>query len=164
MTHQREPLTTEQAFDKIVGDLKIERAAAAIGKADRQHYLRAISNPASEQRLAFDDAVALDIAYAAEVEPGHYPLFESYRLRLALAEQTAIRDAVELGQHAARCARENGEACAAVIEASIPGASLATLRRAIGELEQARSENAAAIGALQEVIRRRGEAHPPTPP
>lgn len=153
MTHPREPLTTEQAFDKVVGDLKIERAAAVIGR--EKHYLRAISNPASDQRLTLDDALALDGAYAAEVEPGHYPIFESYRLRLALAEQTAIRDAVELGQHAARCALENGQACAAMIEAALPGASLATLRRAITELEESRSENAGAIGAIQEVIRRR---------
>lgn len=156
MTLVREPLTTEQAFDRVIGDLRIERAAAAIGKVGKEHYLRAISNPANEQRLALDDSVALDIAYATEIEPGHYPLFESYRLRLALAEQSAIRDAIELSQHAARCAREGGEATAALIEAATPGASDAVLRRAIAQLEDSRSDDAGAIGALLEVLRRRG--------
>ena len=152
MTLVRAPLSTEGAFDLVIGVLTIDVAAQRTGRDVA--YLRAISTPTNAQRLLLDDAVALDAAYA-EFTPGHYPLFESYRLRLQLAGSAAMRDAVELGRLAAKCVREGGEGCAALVEAALPGASDRDLERAIGELEQGRNADAEAIGGLREVLRRR---------
>lgn len=131
MTKLRDPLTTEEAFDLVVAVLKKDVAAKVIGRD--VGYIRAISTPGNDQRLAVDDAIALDVAYVAAGNIGT-PLYDSIGLRIRTAEGMDLAGSAALTGHAVDLTQEHSEALVALLGASTPSPDKLALRKALKEL------------------------------
>lgn len=151
MTKRRKPVTIENALLKVLGELGLERAAEITGHAGG--YLKSLTDPDTRYRLTVEDAIKLDLAYRAEREEGVagvYPLYEAYGLILEVAGASRFATAEQLHRHAARVAKEGGEASAALILASLPNATPEHRKAALKELEDAIAADKAAIQLLSD--------------
>ncbi|WP_267414719.1 hypothetical protein [Sphingomonas sp. GC_Shp_4] len=142
-------MTVENTLHLVIGTISIERAAEVTGRS--LGYLRALSNPYTRERLAFDDAIKLDLEWRAQQQEG-YPLLETYERILKSEAQLRFASAEAIGRLACIVAKEAGEATAALVAASMPGASRETWKVALRELEEAGQANAPAIALLRELI------------
>ncbi|MBD8548030.1 hypothetical protein [Sphingomonas sp. CFBP 8760] len=154
MTKLRDPMTIENALDFVIGVLKIEHAAEVTGR--ERGYLRSLSDPDSRYRLTIEDALKLDLAYAAAGGDGA-PLYETYGLLLGAARAKRFSCEAEIARHTVEVIREGGEAHAALVALSIPGATDADRRNALREIEQANA-------ALTRVVHLLEQPKPPDPP
>lgn len=136
MTKVRAPLSIDAALARIAGQLVggFEEMARVSGRCTRT--VRNWGDPDTPEQVPVDCAIALDLAFIAAGGTGA-PIFETYALKLELAEAAKFADRFELLRHAQRVARETGEANAAIIGAAQPSATDADRARALGEALEA---------------------------
>jgi hypothetical protein len=149
MTKLRDPVTVENTLLMVMGTITVERAAEVTDRSPG--YIRALSNPDTRERLAFEDAIKLDVEWRAQGQEG-YPLLETYERILQSQAETRFASAAAIGRLACIVAKEAGEATAALVEASMPGATRATWKAALRELEEADQANGPAMALLRELI------------
>ena len=145
MTKLRPALSFELALAKIAGLIGWDKASDIVGQ--RERTVRNWSDPDTQAGVRLDAALKLDIAYRAAGGEGA-PMFQCYALRLEAdcAEAMACKDA--LAASAGEAAREAGEATAALIAASRPGATEADRQIAIRETEEAIGAFTASLAKL----------------
>lgn len=149
MTKLRDPVTIENTLLMLLGTISIERAAEVTGRATG--YVRNLSNPDTRERLALEDAISLDLEWRAQGNEG-YPLLETYDRILHSNAADRFADATTLGRLACLVAKESGEATAALIAASLPGAGPKAWKDALRELEQSDQANGPAMAVLRELL------------
>ncbi|WP_156680048.1 hypothetical protein [Sphingomonas profundi] len=142
MTKLRAPLSFDLAITRIAGLLGWDGAASVVGQAERT--VRNWSDPDTTARIPLEDALRLDAAYRAAGGQAA-PLLECYQLRLDIATAAARGDQAELLAATAMVAKESGEAIAAIIRASQPGATA-------DERARARLEGEEAVGAITNTL------------
>lgn len=98
--------------------------------------INAWRDPERREKVPLDDAIALDLAYQAAGGVGA-PLFETYAAQLELAASTRFSDRHHLLEATKELVREAGEAHAALIHASQPGATAGDDARALREATEA---------------------------
>lgn len=136
MTKFRAPLSFEQALDRIAGLLGWAEAAALIGKKERT--LRDYGDPDIATGITLQDAYTLDRAYRAAGGDG-LPILQCYLFRLETEAAVPGHDPEALTRLTQHAAIETGEALAALIATTRPGASPADIALARRETEQAMS-------------------------
>lgn len=114
MTKLREPLTYQRTLTIVAARIGWDRCAAICGVRSEQ-AVRNWSDPDCETEIRMIDAERLDRAYL-DHGGDHAPFHRLHALRLDIAG----RDAPDhcLAMLAGKAAKENGEAIAAMIEAS----------------------------------------------
>lgn len=154
VTKQRPALSFELALAKIAGVIGWDVAGEIVGQSERT--IRNWSDPDTQSGVRMDAALKLDLAFRAAGGEGA-PLFQCYALRLdaEVAEFEACKD--KLAAAASEAARESGQATAALIAASRPGATETDRQVAIRETEEAIEAFTGALGRLGPV--NRPEAH-----
>jgi hypothetical protein len=161
MTKLREPVTVENTLNLLLGTITVERAVEVTGRAPG--YIRALSNPTTRERLALEDAIKLDLEWRAQGNEG-YPLFETFERILQNEAAERFADATAIGRLACLVAKESGEATAALVAASLPGADRGVWQKALRELEEADQANAPAMALLRELIDQSGRPRAIEPP
>lgn len=132
MTKLREPLTYQATLTTIATLIGWDRCAAICGvKSDRT--VRYWSDPDCETEIRMIDAERLDRAYL-DYGGDHAPFHRLHALRLDLASREAPDHC--LAAVAGKAAKENGEAVAALINAS-GSRDPRTRRRARQEVHEA---------------------------
>lgn len=149
MTKLRPPVTVENTLNLLLGTITIERASEVTGRSTS--YLRVLSNPDTRERLALEDAVKLDLEWRAQGNEG-YPLYETYDRLLETSAIERFANSASIGRLTCLVAKEAGDATAALVEASIPGAGVPEWERALRELEEADQANGPAMALLRELI------------
>lgn len=134
MTKRRAPLTFENALTRVAGLIGWDKAAAIVGQAERT--VRNWSDDDTTAGIRLDAALKLDVAYATAGGDGA-PFLQCYALRLEMEAAAACADSRELAKKTAAAAKEAGEAVAALIMASQPGAAPADRIIAKRETEEA---------------------------
>lgn len=150
MTKQRAPLTVENALFRVLGAIGVDRAAEITNR--EASYLRSLSDPDSRYRLTVDDAITLDLEHQAVTGEGT-PIYETYGLLLGSAYAQRFADQAALARHAAAAIKECGEANAAIVTASLPGATARDRLNAIRETEEAIGHMTHALPLLQSSVR-----------
>ena len=160
MTKLREPVSIENALLLTLGRLTIERAAEVTGR--QPHYLRAASDPDKpDQLLSVRDMELLDLASHADFGDG-FPLYEALGRRLESSAAERFADQAAIGRACMAVAKETGDATAAMIAASLPGASIPELETALRELEEADASTDGAIAVVRSALNHaRAELRPP---
>ncbi len=161
MTKLREPVTIENTLNLLLGTITVERAVEVTGRA--AGYIRALSNPTTRERLALEDAIKLDLEWRAQGNDG-YPLFETFDRILQSEACERFADATAVGRLACLVAKESGDATAALVAASLPGAGVEEWSKALRELEEADQANAPAMATLTELIERHRRPRAIEPP
>lgn len=133
MTKLRAPLSFEDGIDRIVGLLGRSAAAAAINAAERT--LAAYSDPDDPRQIKIGDALRLDAAYQRAGGEGA-PLYEAYALQLEVSAAATAAGTVELTRRASIAARESGQAVAALLATTLPGATAADRALAVREVRE----------------------------
>lgn len=157
MTKRRDPSTVDDAILRIAARIGWDRAAEAVGKGER--VVRYWTDPDLGREPTFSEAMALDLAYIRD-GGGEPPLLALYQLRLERAvqdrpDQEALVNATSLA------AKEVGEALAATIQASQPGAPetvRAIADREVGEACEALLQLRRTLGPNGNVTPIRGDA------
>ena len=132
----RAPLTTEQALARVIGQLPRGYADAEEATSKTESYLRACGDPDRREKLCFDDAIALDIAFQEAGGEGA-PLAEHYLLRVEMGPQPRLARRFGLFEQTEQVLRESGEAGAALVRLLKPGAGPREKREALRELVEA---------------------------
>lgn len=130
MTKAREPSTFEDAILRIVDRIGWAAAADAVGKGER--VVRNWSDPDMDRQPSIEDALALDKAYRSAGGGDPPPMLAVY-LTLIDRHQAPVADAAEIAAATGAAAKEMGEAIAAAVAASQPGADGRT--RAVADKE-----------------------------
>lgn len=120
MTKAREPSTFEDAILRVVDRIGWAAAADAVGKGER--VVRNWSDPDMDRRPDIEEALALDKAYQAAGGGDPPPMLAVY-LTLIDRHQARAADPAEIAIATGLAAKESGEAIAAAVIASQPGAS-----------------------------------------
>ncbi len=152
MTKHRAPLTIEQALQRIAGQLPDGIDGMARLTGHHPGHIRALGDPDRREKISVDDAIVLDIAYQASGGIGA-PIWEAYTHRLELAQVSAFADGITLGRLTAKVIKEGGEAHAALVTASQPGASPDDYRSAekeVGEAVQRLKQTLAHLDQLRQ--------------
>ena len=118
MTKVRQPSTFSHGVTKVAGLIGWGACADVTGKSERA--VRAWSDPEMDRCPCIDDCLALDAAYL-QAGGGEPPLLAVYQARLERMS-TPPADSTELARATASVAKEAGEAVAALVVASMPGA------------------------------------------
>ena len=144
MTKRREPLTYQLTLTKVASLIGWDRCGAICGVSQRS--VRYWSDPECETEIRMIDAERLDRAFM-EAGGDHAPFHHLLALRLELAAREGEQVA-SLARLAGQCAKESGEAVAALVEASSNAGDPATRRAAKAEVEQAIDVLTSGLGAL----------------
>lgn len=149
MTKLRDPLSFGLAIRTVADAIGNKRAAVIVGRA-----VRTVQHWSESDRLgtpSLDQAIALDRAFIA-AGGGYAPILESYarQLQSDLPDQAACR--AELAHDVALASREAGDAISHCIEALQPGASPATINRAIAETEEVDALMPRLLGRLKALL------------
>lgn len=142
MTKVRPPLTIDNALYKVLGRIGIEAACEITSR--KAAYLRNLSDPAKRETLTVVDAIKLDLAHR-QTGAGGAPIYETIGLILQAANAELFSDARAIGRVAIDVIREGGQAHAALVHASFPGATPRDLDETLRELEENAAEVAKAI-------------------
>lgn len=134
MTKARPPLSVENALWTILGLIGADRAAHVISR--NADYVRSLSDPDNRYALSVEHAIQLDLAYLEAGGEGA-PIFENYGLKLDAARAERFACQFQLASATATAIREGGEACAALVLATLPNATDADRAAALRELEEA---------------------------
>lgn len=134
MTKSREPTTFEDAILRIVDRIGWAAAADVVGKGER--VVRNWSDPDMDREPTMTEALALDAAYLAAGGGNPPPMASVYMARLERAA-AAPSCSQEIALATAVAAKETGEAIAASVAASQPGACSKTRIVADKELGEA---------------------------
>jgi len=130
MTKLRPPLSFEAAIAKIAGVIGWDDVARHARRSERT--VRAWSEIEIAAAVTMEAALALDAAYTAAGGDGA-PLLACYALRLRADSVALAACTEELARKTVTVIKEGGEAHAALVAATRPGAS--TAERAIAEKE-----------------------------
>jgi len=133
VTKLRAPLTAQLALTRIAGVIGWDLCAEVTGRSPRT--VQNWSDPDTSAGVTLDAAILLDLEYRAAGGDGS-PLLEWHALRLDVELQATFASSEQLALKVAAAARESGEATAAGIVASRPGASDADLILAERETEE----------------------------
>lgn len=161
MTKLRPPVSEGQALDRIAGVLEWSGMAKLLGKAERT--VRNWGEPDTTAGISYRDALALDVAYQLKGGQGA-PLYDCYALRLNMAQAVMNADAEALSRAAKAAAKEGGEAVAALIEASRPGATAADRLIAKREVQESIEVLASTLPMLEQPSEKSGLGVPPRSP
>lgn len=134
MTKAREPTTFEDAILRIVDRIGWAAAADVVGKGER--VIRNWSDPDMDRRPDIDECLKLDAAYLAAGGGNPPPLASVYMARLERAAAVPS-DVAAIAAATVAAAKETGEAIAASVAASQPGACVKTRAVADKELGEA---------------------------
>lgn len=145
MTKLRPPVSFYDAVTRIAGRIGWAGCSNATGRAERT--VRNWSDPDTGATPSIEDAFRLDAAYRAS-GGGDAPIMAVYALMLD-REASELADANQIASATATAAKEGGEAMAALVVASQPGASERDRMVALKETEEA-------IGALTDVAHKLG--------
>jgi hypothetical protein len=136
VTKPRSPLSTEQALQRIAGQLASGVQSMA-EVADRQTgTVRAWMDPDRPEQVPFECAIALDLAFQAEGGEGA-PLFEVYATAFKLASAQRFASRRRLLDFTSAIAKEAGEAVAALVHGARDDAGEAERRLAAREVDEA---------------------------
>ncbi|WP_019833794.1 hypothetical protein [Sphingomonas sp. PR090111-T3T-6A] len=130
MTKPRPTLSFEAAIAKVAGHIGWRSVARICGRSQRT--VRAWSEVEIPAAISMYAALALDTAYAKAGGDGA-PFLSCYALRLQADNIAALASTEELARKTVIAIREGGEAHAALVAATRPGATEAD--RAIAEKE-----------------------------
>lgn len=141
MTHLRQPFTFADATSLVADHLGWATCAKIVGRSQRT--VRLWSEPDCATTPTMRQALQLDAAFRVAGGAGT-PFLDAYRHKLdaAIGQQTACT--IALAEEAGRAALEMGEAVAASITLTLPGATPRDHVRALAEAQDAQT----AIGAL----------------
>lgn len=160
MTKLRPPVSIENTLYRVLGELGIEHAAAATGRAES--YLRQLSNPDTREQLTVRDMILLDDACRLAGDPTR-PLYTTVGLLLDAAGAERFADSAAIGRDAQQVAREAGEATAAVFAAALDTTGDAKIRdEALRQAEEAHEAFGTAISTLRASRPRDGPPPQPT--
>ena len=121
--------------------------------------MRAWSDPEMDRCPCIDDCLALDAAYL-QAGGGEAPLLAVYQARLERLS-TPPADSADLARATASVAKEAGEAVAALVFASLPGAPArdrAVAEREVAEAVEALHDVQRKLGGAGDVVNLRGAA------
>lgn len=118
MTKLRQPTTFADATTRVADRIGFAACADIVGKGER--VIRNWSDPDMDRCPTFDEALALDMAYL-DAGGGDPPFFAVYAARLERRLSPAA-DSAEIARATGAMAKEAGEAIAASVAASMPGA------------------------------------------
>ena len=138
MTKPRAPFSFENALTRIAGLIDWPAMMEAIsteGRAVARRTLIDWSDPDNDRCCTVHDAIALDIAYRAAGGDGA-PMFETYASLLELAHAERFVDQVELARRTCKVIKEVSEAEAALVQATMPGATAAHRAEALRQVEE----------------------------
>jgi hypothetical protein len=144
MTKRREPLTYQLTLTKVAALIGWDRCGAICGVSERS--VRYWSDPECETEIRMIDAERLDRAFM-EAGGDHAPFHHLMALRLELAAREG-EQVISLARLAGQCAKEAGEAVAALVDASSNAGDPAARRAAKAEVEQAIDALTSGLGAL----------------
>lgn len=133
MTKLRPPVTAELALTKVAALIGWEDVSRIAGQAERT--VRNWSDPDTTAAISVEAAIRLDIAHQAAGGDG-FPFFTYIATRLDLEAEASFADSNTLVRAVATATRETGEANAAALDASLPGAEQADLIVAEREIEE----------------------------
>ncbi len=119
MTKRRGPLSYDSALARIAGVIGWPAMATATDRAERT--VRNWGDPDAKESCPIECAELLDLAFQAAGGEGA-PMFETYGRRLDVARSERFADERQLSIFTSTVAKEAGEAVAALITASLPGA------------------------------------------
>lgn len=153
MTKARPPLSIEQAVVDVILAIGMDTASDVTGRA--KAYLSDASDPDKRLLLTCRDAVSLDAAHDRLI--GGRPIHDVMALMIDDAGDGALSCERQLMDAAIDAFRESSEAHAAVLEASLPNASLTTRRKAMRELVQAFSAKRRIMPILQKMLQQGGQ-------
>lgn len=156
MTKLRQPLTVEDALDKVIGALTMAGAVEATGRT--AGYLRMLSDPDQRAQLTVIDMIKLDTAHMRAGLPG-MPIFETVATILHAAQPELFSNAYAISRVTVDVVKEGSDAHVALIEASLPGADSRTLKKALKETVESIEANNRAVAVIQSLI-----AHEQQPP
>ncbi|WP_394652355.1 hypothetical protein [uncultured Sphingomonas sp.] len=148
MTKVRAAGTIEDALFRVLGHIGVDRAAEEVLGISGD-YLRRLSDPDSRYRLTVEDAIKLDLAYLA-AGGGAAPIYQTYTLLLDQANAERFSDREELVRRTATAMKEGGDADAALVLATLPGATPADRERARREVHEAIEAKAAVLACLDD--------------
>lgn len=151
MTQTRAPLTIDNALTRIAAQMGWAEMAHVVSQARRakisERTVRDWGDPSTGRSIRIDDAVTLDLAFRAAGGNGS-PILETYSCMVEVASGERFACQAQLAQRTATAVQEGGEAYAALIRASLPGATVADKLEAVRQWEEA----VAAHGAIGPVI------------
>lgn len=147
MTKRRQPATFEDALVQIAALVPGGFDTMGVTLDLSAGMVRAWSDPERREKLPADAIVSLDLLYAEHGGEGS-PLFESLDLQLDVARAGRFAHERELAVGAMKMSTESGDAIAAVIKASLPGATDDDRRQARKEVAELNSEVARVFAQL----------------
>lgn len=150
----RDPFSIKQTLCDVIDAISMDRAAAVTGRTPG--YLRIMSDEDQRGDLTCRDAILLDAEYEALL--GGRPLTDMMRLQIDAVRPDQTASAAAALEATLEIIRESGEAHAALIAASVPGATLSTRRRAIREILQSLSAKRRLLPILRTLTRRQPQA------
>lgn len=154
MTKERDPMSIEKALRDVIDAITMARAAEVTGRTPG--YLREIADSDRRGDLTCRDAVALDAEHEALL--GTRPITDMLRTQLDARRPDLIAGTAALLEVTIEMVRESGDAHAALIAATVPGASPATRRIAVREVLQALAVKRRALPILRSLLRRQPQA------
>lgn len=154
MTKVRDPLSIEQALRDVIDAITMPRAAEVTGRT--AGYLRELSDPDKRGDLTCRDAVLLDAEH--ELLLGTRPISDMLRAQLDARRPDVIAGTAALLEVTIEMVRESGDAHAALIAATAPGATPATRRHAIREVLQAVAAKRRSLPILRSMLRSQPQA------
>jgi hypothetical protein len=159
MTKARAPLSFSLAITTVCGRIGWKTAAAVTGRSIRT--VRHWSESDRHGAPTLDQAIALDRAYV-EAGGDFAPILASYSLQLDVAMVDPVACRTALAEDLALASRETGDAFGHCIAALQPGASPATIYRAIAETEEADALFPRLLGRLKALLPGNGVRHEAT--
>jgi hypothetical protein len=139
MTKTRPPHSFEMAVTRVAGRLGFDRCAAVLSAAGAgnvaERTVRAWSDPGVPALPSLDQALILDLEFRRD-GGGEAPILAVFA-RLLDAGLEPSPDQQQLARAGARAAVEAGQAVAAILTASQPGATRQVLAVAEHEIEEA---------------------------
>ncbi|EIZ77792.1 hypothetical protein WSK_3803 [Novosphingobium sp. Rr 2-17] len=159
MTKVRAPLSFSLAITTVAGLIGWQAAAKITRRSVRT--VRHWSESDRKGTPTLDQAIALDQAYM-RAGGDHAPIRAAYELQLGVALADVIACRAALAQDIALATRESGEALSHCIEAMQPGASPATIHRAIAETQDVDALLPRLLGRLKALLPGNGAGHEAT--
>jgi len=139
MTKRRAPLSIDGALARIAGQLDRGWSSMAVITGYDERTVRGWGDNDRPERINFDSAVLLDIAFQEAGGIGA-PIFEAYGDLVRAAQAERFGDRQELQRCTMEFMRENNDAELALLEASQPDAGSFEEQLAIKELIDVRNK------------------------
>ena len=136
MTKLRAPLSFEDALVEVASVLGYQAMSEIAGVQPRT--VRKWGDPEAPERCPVEAALEFDIAYQQAGGEGA-PLYEAYGALIEATRAQRFSDEAAIARAAIKVIKEGGEAHAALVALSQPGATDADRRAAAKEVQEARA-------------------------